>query len=354
MTRWLAAGHAATLPREVKLDVGGRRTFVCRVARSAAEQARGLQGLEGLPSDSGLYFPFTPARSATFHMGEVSFPIDIVFLDGEGRVARLVEAHPGSRDNWAWPYTCGVFEVNAGQCRRAGVRVGDTVRVAIPNTHDLARGITTAETEEDRHASPGDVGAEPLGPGYYHQRPSNPGGDKPGGNPPADYAYVGTNPTDRWKDHNVGYSPDKMDGEVRTNILYPPTRGPDQALGTGSIERTDLHKFSVRNGGRAAQRIFDHGAFVSALLQGMATAGPSWKQDVLNGGATSSLAITPTQVADWMARAGASNQAARDAASAMRTPEAMNDIADIIVALGLADQAKVAGNIIKLFKGNTR
>ena len=32
----------------------------------------------------------------------------------------------------------------------------------------------------------------------------------------------------------------------------------------------------------------------------------------------------------------------------------MNDIADIIVALGLADQAKVAGNIIKLFKGNTR
>jgi uncharacterized protein len=129
MTKWLTEIHAAILPREVKVDVGGRASFVCRVASSVSEQQRGLQGLEGLPPDSGLYFPFNPPRLASFHMGHVRFPIDIVFLDGEGRVARVVEAAPGSSDRWSWPLTCGVLEVNGGACKQSGVRIGDRVRL---------------------------------------------------------------------------------------------------------------------------------------------------------------------------------------------------------------------------------
>lgn len=66
----------------------GNRTFRCKVARSPREQAVGLQDTPQLGPDEGMLFPFEPARAATFHMGKVAYPIDIVFV-APGPVQRV-------------------------------------------------------------------------------------------------------------------------------------------------------------------------------------------------------------------------------------------------------------------------
>lgn len=107
--------------------LGGRR-FACAVARTPAELERGLQGHPGLAPGQGLAFVFDPARSATFHMGKVAFPIDIVFGYG-GRVRRIVhDAQPGDTNKWACPKTDLVVEVPGGTCADLGITPGAALR----------------------------------------------------------------------------------------------------------------------------------------------------------------------------------------------------------------------------------
>jgi hypothetical protein len=112
----------------------GRRAHVlCEVARTAAEQARGLQGHPGLAEGTGMLFPFRPARAASFHMGTVRFPIDLVFADASGTVRRIVHAaEPGSRTVWREPVVGCVVETPGGYAARIGLELGDQVRVGVP------------------------------------------------------------------------------------------------------------------------------------------------------------------------------------------------------------------------------
>lgn len=132
----------------------------CAVARTANEQQEGLQGIDGLDDDEGMMFPTeqipalhglgdAPAplgtrqpgvriksslhgRVARFHMGEVSFPIDLVFVTPQGRVGRLVSAaEPGTREQWSYPRTAYVLECRGGLMRAAGVIVGSPVEVIL-------------------------------------------------------------------------------------------------------------------------------------------------------------------------------------------------------------------------------
>lgn len=100
------------------------RIFNCRVARSPLEHQVGLQGSAPLNPDEGMLFVFDFPRHAAFHMGTVSFPIDIMFVDSGGRVARVIrDAQPGSRESWAYSPTGSVIEVAAGYAPKVGSRV---------------------------------------------------------------------------------------------------------------------------------------------------------------------------------------------------------------------------------------
>ncbi len=87
----------------------------------------GLQGFRRLEQDEAALFAFPKPEAVTFWMGSVSFPIDIVFIAAEGRVARVYQGiRPGSLNL----YPSGepvkwVIETAAG----SGIREGDVVRI---------------------------------------------------------------------------------------------------------------------------------------------------------------------------------------------------------------------------------
>ncbi|MBU57758.1 MAG: hypothetical protein CL543_02675 [Alcanivorax sp.] len=112
-----------------------------RVEIAATPEARqkGLMGRESLAPYSGMLFRFDPPASASqgFYMYRTLIPLDIAFLDADGRILALRTMTPcESRD----PRRCRVYrpgtdypaalEVNAGFFERHRVAVGDRIRPA--------------------------------------------------------------------------------------------------------------------------------------------------------------------------------------------------------------------------------
>ena len=94
----------------------------CRVADSFAARLRGLLGSRGLEVGEGLLIP----RTSSVHTHFMRFAIDVVFLDGEGHVAKIVR---GMRP-WRFAGARGaedVLELPAGHCDRVGLREGATL-----------------------------------------------------------------------------------------------------------------------------------------------------------------------------------------------------------------------------------
>ena len=83
---------------------------------------RGLLGKRELPGAEGILL--RPASSVhTFFM---RFPIDVVFLDGDGAVVRVAERVPPWRAVAARG-SKAVVELRAGECEERELRVGDRV-----------------------------------------------------------------------------------------------------------------------------------------------------------------------------------------------------------------------------------
>lgn len=121
-------GTAATLLVSPANAPGAAREFtiVLRCDTPAA-RARGLQGFRKLQRNEAALFVFDRPQPATFWMGSVDHPIDIVFVDQEGAVVRVYRGcEPGSRDVYpSGQQVLWVIETAAG----AGIREGDRVSI---------------------------------------------------------------------------------------------------------------------------------------------------------------------------------------------------------------------------------
>jgi uncharacterized membrane protein (UPF0127 family) len=94
----------------------------CLVAASARTRMKGLLGRRALSWDEGIWLE--PAASVhTFFM---RFPIDVIFLDDEKRVLKIVP----SLEPWRMAARRGarsVLELAAGAADRAGLAEGDVL-----------------------------------------------------------------------------------------------------------------------------------------------------------------------------------------------------------------------------------
>ena len=91
----------------------------CVVATSPLRRMRGLLGRKELGADEGIYL--RPASSV--HTAFMRFPIDVVFVDRELRVLKVVPALPAWRAA-ACRGAKGTFELRAGAAAERGVDAG--------------------------------------------------------------------------------------------------------------------------------------------------------------------------------------------------------------------------------------
>jgi uncharacterized membrane protein (UPF0127 family) len=108
---------------EVELTRSDGR-FVCRarVANSFVARFRGLMLTASLEPGTGLLFP----RTRSVHTHFMRYPIDVVFLDADGRVASI---RHGLRP-WRFASSRGsrsVLELPSGESARLGLAEGDVV-----------------------------------------------------------------------------------------------------------------------------------------------------------------------------------------------------------------------------------
>lgn len=103
------------------------------VADTFEKRYLGLSDTEALPEDRGMLFVHDEPGEYTYVMREMSFGIDIVFIDPNGTITTIHEAPaPGpDEDGNAQEYPGTgqyVLEVNKGWTADRGVEVGDEVR----------------------------------------------------------------------------------------------------------------------------------------------------------------------------------------------------------------------------------
>ena len=110
-------------PSTPKVDV--------ELAVSEKEITRGLMYRRSMPEEHGMLFRLDERREHTFWMHNTCMPLDMLFVDDDGIVVGIVESATPLTDTTrsvgcpsSW-----VLEVNAGWCRRHGVKAGQKMGI---------------------------------------------------------------------------------------------------------------------------------------------------------------------------------------------------------------------------------
>ena len=115
----------------------GPKAFNVEVARTAAEQERGLMFRTNIPADGGMLFAPYPAggaapREASFWMKNTPSSLDIIFIRPDGTIASIAEnTIPYSEESSrSGEPVSAVLEILGGKSAELGIAPGDKVRWA--------------------------------------------------------------------------------------------------------------------------------------------------------------------------------------------------------------------------------
>ncbi len=103
--------------------------FTIEVATTPEQLEQGLMFRQSLAPDAGMLFDFRTPSMATMWMKNTLIPLDMLFVDEQGRIVNIHErAVPGSLDTIAAAAPVRVvIELNGGTAARLGIRPGDRV-----------------------------------------------------------------------------------------------------------------------------------------------------------------------------------------------------------------------------------
>ena len=102
------------------IKLGGQEYDIF-IAKSEADKQQGLQHFKSLPKDEGMLFVINESNPVEtfFHMHNVPFPLDMIFMDDEFKVLDVKRGNP--EDDKIEGIASYVLEVNAD----SGIKVGD-------------------------------------------------------------------------------------------------------------------------------------------------------------------------------------------------------------------------------------
>jgi uncharacterized membrane protein (UPF0127 family) len=118
-------------PSPPKATIAGT-TWTLEIAATPTERYQGLSGRTSIPSDRGMLFVFPRVQAVEFCMRDCEVPIDIAFIDRDGRVvkAETMAVEPdrlGTKLYDSEKPILYVLEVAGGSLSSAGVKKGDLV-----------------------------------------------------------------------------------------------------------------------------------------------------------------------------------------------------------------------------------
>jgi hypothetical protein len=127
-----AVTPAPTTGPRVVLPSGA--VYAVELARTPEEQAQGLMYRESLAPRAGMIFLFRDAAPHQFWMKNTMIPLDIVWLDGSGRVLFVSAETPPCRADPCPSYgpdvpASTILEIAGGMAAKERVTVGSTIRL---------------------------------------------------------------------------------------------------------------------------------------------------------------------------------------------------------------------------------
>jgi uncharacterized membrane protein (UPF0127 family) len=100
--------------------------FICDVANTYEKKVMGLQNRDYLSKKQGMIFTYDRPTDVSFHMGTVSFPIDILFIDEENIVKKISSnIQPQTAGIFSCSQVKYVLEIPGGFCEANKVKEGD-------------------------------------------------------------------------------------------------------------------------------------------------------------------------------------------------------------------------------------
>ena len=82
-----------------------------------------------LDSDKGMLFDYGSPREISMWMKNTYIPLDMVFIDGKGRISHIVERTMPMSEEYIGSngFVRAVLELNGGTVSRLGIKLGDQV-----------------------------------------------------------------------------------------------------------------------------------------------------------------------------------------------------------------------------------
>ena len=110
------------------------KCYTVEIASTERARERGLMYLKNLATDRGMLFEFAAPGLYQFWMKNTLIPLDMVWLDGDGRIVFIYYSAAPCVDNYCPdinPKTNAnyVLEVNAGEMKRLGAKLGDRATI---------------------------------------------------------------------------------------------------------------------------------------------------------------------------------------------------------------------------------
>ncbi len=114
-----------------QLVLGGK-VFTVEIADTAPLREKGLSGHLPLLENQGMLFVFDTSGDYGFWMKDMTFPIDIIWLDSDTHITHI--------ESSVWPYSYPtvyhssipsryVLELSAGQAESLNLKIGDSAKI---------------------------------------------------------------------------------------------------------------------------------------------------------------------------------------------------------------------------------
>ena len=133
------------------IKLGGQEYDIF-IAKSEEQKKQGLQHFKSLPKDEGMLFVINESNpvETLFHMHNVAFPLDMIFMDDEFKVLDVKRGNP--EDDKIEGVASYVLEVNAD----SGIKVGDEADIEDEEDEEYVMKVLSPDGTVQMHLEGGE------------------------------------------------------------------------------------------------------------------------------------------------------------------------------------------------------